>query len=128
MKLPTRDEFAMIIENAKVAGRKAAESRYIFLKERSCPNAMALDLCGNAYIILSVDGRSKLGKFLNSIQSSPLLNVSVTKSNRDGGYVLFINDMGSYHELSVWIASNKAALEVIKEGLVIDGRLKEYNT
>ena len=59
MPMPTREEFAAIAERARLAGRQAALKRYEALSADSNPQ----NFYGGAYVHLSVDGRSKLGKF-----------------------------------------------------------------
>jgi hypothetical protein len=125
-QVPTREEFYRIIEKAKLAGQKAAKERYEYLRNHSDSSKPLIDMCGGALLILKVDGRSKLGKFMNHLIKEPLDNLSINTYSA-GRYDLSIKDMAIYQERSVCEAAEKAALSVIEEAIGIEGYISGYD-
>ncbi len=67
MSVPTLDELRALIEWARVAGRRATEDQHARLSVNTRPDAQLLDHCGHGTLILEVDGRCAVGKFLASV-------------------------------------------------------------
>lgn len=116
----SRKELIHIIEKAKLAGLQAANEKYLELKQKAIPGKL-IDECGVASIILRVDGRSKLGKFLSSLEENPINNLDVTKSTYFRGYIFSILGISPFQERSVCVAAQETALQIIKENLGVEG-------
>lgn len=76
---------------------------------------------------LKVDGRSRMGKFIRSLIDDPLPSVCISQGTH-GGYVLGILNMAPFQEQSVCEAADRAALEVIKNSLDVEGYVIGYLT
>jgi hypothetical protein len=128
MHVPTREEFAAIAERARLAGREAALKRYEALSSESNPQ----NFYGGAYLHLSVDGRSNLGKFLGSLAKNPLPHVRVFFYRRYG-YNIWIEyyDYNDVKEWSscLWLAESaaRAARQVFEEALGIKIFIRTYS-
>jgi hypothetical protein len=122
MVIPTREDFIRIIELAKEKGSEAAKQRYDYLLANKGPKTQLMDVCGGAFIVLKLDGRTKLAHFLLSLDE-PQFRISKTTF---GGLTLDILGMAPYQEKTVCEAAERAALNVIKEALNIEGYVKGY--
>jgi hypothetical protein len=120
MEIPTREEFYEIVNRAKDAGQTAAKKKYEDLMSKTEPGKY--NSCGDASLVLTVDGRTKMGKFIRSLINNPLPNLCVY-DDRYNGYILDIVGMAPYQEMQVCEAAERAALEVFKESLGVRGRI-----
>lgn len=123
--IPTRVQFQKIINIAENSAELAGKIKFNELKKLAPPGYM-LDECGGAYLILSVDSRTKMGKFFKSLIEDPLPNVEVSKAIYYGGFSLRLLRVSSYRERRVEIAKKKAALKVIMDSLDIRGHVFDY--
>jgi len=75
VKVPSREEFYEIIEEARKARQAAAKEAFEQLPApvRNFPDMFRA--CGGARLVLSVDGRSAMGRFLATLTDDPLPNV-----------------------------------------------------
>ena len=124
MKIPTREEFHSIIVEAEKARIKVAEETYEKLPPlvKNFPDMARA--CGGARLILLIDGRTAMGRFINSLMKDPLPNVSVVKTRE--GFELYIGKPIGYQQEVVNVAAEKAALKVIEERLEIKGVVASY--
>ncbi len=124
ISVPTIDELRALIERAWVAGRRAAEEQHARLAASTRPDAQMQDYCGYGTLILKVDGRSALGKFLSSVDNQ----VSGVWIQRWGGreYTVHIYDMSNWQEMSVNVAAARAALEILTAGLGVEGHVSQW--
>ncbi len=123
--VPTREEFIAIVEKACRAGHAAAQQKYDELAAAARPGQQILDVAGGASLILKVDGRSQLGKFLDNLIREPLPNVGVWK-NASGRYGIPVANMHSYWSPTISEAAERAALRVFEEHLGVKGYIKSY--
>ena len=85
------------------------------------------EIMGGAYIILEVDGRSKLGKLLASFEGDADCGFSLSKSSYMGGFTLSGDGLRFMHVAPSLVAC-KAALEYITERLDISGWFNDYES
>jgi hypothetical protein len=128
--VPTLDQLLDVIEDARGNGANAARKECLIRPGEENPPADKYFLpCGGAYIVLDVDGKSSLGKFLlrNSKQLKRA-NITTDHKRPKRGLLLGILDMHSRQELSVDEAAAEGALEIIKARLGVDGFVESYLT
>jgi hypothetical protein len=124
MKIPTREEFQSVIAEAEIARTKAAKEAYDKLPPFVQQFPDMARACGGARLILPVDGRSAMGKFLKSLMENPIPNLQVWRA-RKGFQLLIGNPLGYQHEY-VCKEAEEAALRVIESKLGIEGYVESY--
>jgi hypothetical protein len=125
---PTVPKLQEVIEEARTTGAAAASKECLVrLGEEEPPADKYFLPCGGAWIILDVDGKSRLGRSLLK-HSSELKRASIEKDfkNPKRGLLLTIHDMHSRQEMAIDEVAAKAALEIIKDRLDIDGFVDTY--
>lgn len=119
INMPTEKQMFAIIKEARTAGAKAAKE---YIEINVLEPEKLISECGNATIILDIDSRSKLGRFLLNI-SSKLKRVSISTINlsAEKGLAVLIDDMHNRQELNINKVAYQAALKILKEKLDIEG-------
>jgi hypothetical protein len=116
---PTEKQMFNIITKAKNAGAKAAKE---YIKINALDTEKLTFECGNATIILDIDARSKLGRFLLNISSKlKRVSISIINLGSEKGLAVSIYDMHDRQELNVDKVAHQAALKVLQEKLDIEG-------
>ncbi|OGU59815.1 MAG: hypothetical protein A2V66_12185 [Ignavibacteria bacterium RBG_13_36_8] len=124
MKIPTREEFQSIIAEAEKARAKAAKEAYDKLPPFVQQFPDMAGACGGARLILSVDGRSEMGKFFKSLIEDPIPNLQVWKTRI--GFQLFVGQPLGYQHEYVCNEAEQAALRVIESKLKVEGYVDSY--
>ena len=120
ISIPTEKQMLEIIKKAKDAGTKAAK-KYIKINGLNDPKKF-YSACGQATIILDIDSRSKLGRFLLKIsREQKRVNISKINFSAEKGLAVSIYDMHNRQDLNVDKVANQAALRVLKDKLNIEG-------
>ncbi len=125
MSVPTIHELSGLIERARVAGRCAAQDMHDCLSASAGPGVEMLDICGDGIVILEIDGRSRLGRFLISVGDG-VPGANVSRSWRGREISVSIHDMTYRQEMSINVAAARAALGVLEAGLGVKGHVKEW--
>lgn len=125
VKVPTIEQFRKVINKARKAGRLAARKKYLEIHGsiESVPKFIAP--CGGAMVVLDIDNRSLLGRFLLHLKTDTL-KISIERARYFGGIILSIYGMHSWQERVVDEAAEQAAFEIIKKELNVDGYIHSY--
>lgn len=120
---PSKEEFKKIIEEARKQGRNAAKKQIRVIYGESKPEKRFLAQCGGGLMILDIDPRSTLGKFLMKEED----NEGVSICNKQGeGLLINIHGMHKNQERSVDVAASEAAMAVLRKRLGVDGYIEEF--
>jgi hypothetical protein len=125
---PTLTDLQEAIVEARTAGVAAAKKECLArLGAEDPPPDKYFLPCGGARLILDVDGKSRLGRFLLK-NSSELERASIEKDFKSPkrGLLLSIYDMHSRQEMAIDEVAAEAALEIVKNRLDIDGFVDTY--
>jgi hypothetical protein len=122
---PSMKKFKNIIQEAREAGRIAAVKALKKVYGDSKPNGRLMTLCGGARMILDVDGRTQLGKFLKKVGDS-IQGVSISSCYRHKGFAIHINNIHNGQERFVYIKASESAMAVLRKRLRIDGFVESY--
>lgn len=120
---PVPEEFSRVVEEARAKGRDAAAAELRKIYGDHQPGEMFYAPCGGAELILDIDGRSRLGRFLVSINSQ--IDGFMAQRRRDGLHIS-IQGMHHYQERDVNLAAETAALSVLQERLQVEGLVKAF--
>jgi hypothetical protein len=123
---PPKSEFEAIIDKARQEGHAAATQALNEIYGDSGPSGRFVTPCGGALMILDVDGRSHLGRFLKGAVNE-VEGVSIG-DYRGEGLTIHIDDMHSGQERAVFVRACEAAMAVLRERLKIDGFVEAYYT
>lgn len=123
----THDDITSILEEAQAAGSEAAHREMLSRISQAKDKSKALDCCGGAILTLKVDGRSALGKVLGSYEHDQF---KISKC--DGGYSVHIPynfeiiPPANGQDMYLWVTAERAAFEVIKRRMAVEGYVREY--
>ncbi len=120
---PSKEEFKKIIEEARIQGRDAAKKKIKEIYGESNPGERFYAPCGGGLMVLDIDARSILGKFL--LKEAENEDVS-TWNKRGEGLIINIRGMHNNQERSVDVAAAEAAMAVLRKQLGVDGYIEEY--
>ena len=121
---PSEIEFNNIIQEAREAGCSAAKEEFKKIYPESEPGEDFFAPCGGGHIILDVDGRNQLGKFLERVKSK-VEGISVY-SYYGCGYTIDIRGMHNRQERTIDVAASKAALDILQARLNVRGFVEGY--
>jgi hypothetical protein len=124
MRVPTREEFSRIIDEAVVERNRAAKRAYEELPPLVQKFPDMARACGGANLILWIDGRTALGEFFKGLIANPLAKLSVWKKRE--GFQLHIGEPLKYQQEHVCREAETAVLKLIKRHLGIEGAVETY--
>jgi len=118
---PAKEDLIAVLKAAKEAGTIAGNQRISDLASNSVSDGKLLEECGNSALRLDVDGRTRLGKLLASLEDR---DFSISKDHGGGFLVHFRYNLElippvNGQEYSIDYEADKAAAKVIEERLGI---------
>lgn len=124
-KLISPREFTEIARQAYKAGQAAGQRELERCQAETGRVQSGYGACGGAFLILQVDGRTKLGRFLKDYRKM-IPYATIEPCRWLGGFSVNFRFMTNRQEQNINVAAEKAALQVLVNGLGVQGYVRPY--